>query len=55
MKKFIVALMCFVLFIFLGCLLYTNYKVAYNMIIDAFGGFYIGTLIGKFVDWLFDK
>lgn len=48
------ALFCIV-FIAVWCLLRTYTKTAFDIIIDIFGAFYIGRLMGKIADWLCDN
>ena len=55
MKKFIIAILCFVVWGVLLCMLYTYDKSIYNMLLNTLGAYYCGTLIGKLVDWLCDK
>lgn len=55
MKKFIIGLLCFIVWVILAYMIYTYYRVVFNIMLDLFGSFYVGRLIGKFVDWLCDK
>ena len=55
MKKFIIAVLCFIVWVVVMCLLWTYNKTIYNMLFDFLGAWYSGVLIGKFAGWLCDK
>ena len=53
-KKIIISVLCAIVFLVVWYMLYTYNKFTFDVIVDCFGSWYIGKLIGKFVDWLCD-
>lgn len=54
-KRIIINVLCTIVIFVVWYMLYTHHRIALDILIDMLGAWYLGRLIGKFVDWLCDN